>query len=249
MIRRVARSWGPFLLLAGILVAGPGCGDEGDRPGAPQAAAKKAREERPIKGEQILVGPNIYLEVLPKSRRVLVSSRVCLREGVLEGLLTRKGTKEHEYILAADIDARQLHTALTLAGATPGSPVEFDPYKPASGTRIKVSLRHDKGSETVTTPARAWIHDANKKEMDKEWVFAGSKLVPNEDPNKPPRYIANYGDIICTRNMEGAVIDLSIPQFTRLEDNRTYQTWTERIPELNTVVVVILEPVLPAKKR
>ena len=39
-------------------------------------------------------------------RRVLVNAEVCLREGQLELFLCRKQTKEHEAILAADVDAR-----------------------------------------------------------------------------------------------------------------------------------------------
>ena len=223
MFCRVDRSWGRWLLLAGVLFAGPGCGDEVDRPAPRTASAKQASPEKPIKGEKVKVGPDIYLEVLPHTRRVLVSTRVCLREGTLEGLLTRKNTKEHEYILAADIDARQLHTALTLAGAKPGSPVEFDPYRPASGTPIKVLVQYQKGNETVTAAAQEWICDPTKKPLAKGWVFAGSKLVPNEDTNSPPRYLANDGDIICTCNMPDALLDLPNPTFTRLEDNRIYQ--------------------------
>src|SRR5262245_36699783 len=71
------------------------------------------------------IGKNVFLEVEGKTRRVIVKSTVCLREGALEGLLTRKATKEHEYILAAECDARHIHAALLAAGAKPGSPVVF----------------------------------------------------------------------------------------------------------------------------
>src|SRR4051794_19165282 len=62
------------------------------------------------------VGKNVVLEIKGKERRVIVQAVVCLREGPLEGLLTRMKAKEHEYILAADCDARHVHAALLAAG-------------------------------------------------------------------------------------------------------------------------------------
>src|SRR5690606_8325256 len=54
----------------------------------------------------------LYLQTLPnKSRRVWVKAEVCLREGPLEVFLCRKGTKEHESVVAADLDARMIHAA------------------------------------------------------------------------------------------------------------------------------------------
>src|SRR5438045_1213970 len=80
----------------------------------PSVASRGAAAKR------VLVGPNVVLEIDGASRRVVVTSKVCLRKGPLEGLLTRAKKKEHEYVQAADIDARHLHTALTLAGAKAG---------------------------------------------------------------------------------------------------------------------------------
>src|SRR4051812_9332319 len=73
------------------------------------------------------VGKNIFLEIDGEQRRVLVQAYVCLRQGTLEQFLTRKRTKEHEAVLAADIDAREVHAALVLARAEPGHPVRFQP--------------------------------------------------------------------------------------------------------------------------
>src|SRR5690242_70618 len=82
---------------------------------------QKKEESRPAAqtGEvkRVEIKKNIFIETQGETRRVLVKAEVCLREGLLEQLLTRKRTKEHEAILAADIDARDLHFALTLSGA------------------------------------------------------------------------------------------------------------------------------------
>jgi len=218
-------------LLAAALVAGA--------PGPAKPAVKR-----------VPIGKNVVLEVEGKQRRVIVQAGVCLREGVLEGLLTRKGTKEHEYILSADVDARQVHAALVAAGAAAGAPVRFEPkFKSAHGTAIQVSLRYKKGGKEVTVPARQWVRDARrKKDLDIDWVFGGSRLVPNpEGKDRPPVYLANDGDLICLCNMETAMLDLPVKS-PKSWDDRVYEAHTARIPARGTPVEVILEPV-PAKKK
>jgi hypothetical protein len=195
------------------------------------------------------VGKNVFFEVQGGQRRVVVAAAVCLREGQLEGLLTRKGTKEHEYILAADVDARHVHAALLAAGAKPGSPVRFEPrYAPASGTPIRISLRYQKDGKPVTEPARRWVRTAaDKKELDQDWVFAGSRLLPDpDDPKKPPIYLANQGDLVCLVNMETAMLDLPVRSPKKL-DERVFVADPDHVPPLGTAVEIILEPV-PEKK-
>ena len=99
-----------------------------DRPAFPQAkdpgkkdAAKKARSVKKVR-----VGRHVFVEVEDrKPARVLVEAYVCNRNAPLEHLLSRRRCKEHEAILAADIDARDLHTALLAAGGVAGSPVKY----------------------------------------------------------------------------------------------------------------------------
>jgi hypothetical protein len=106
----------------------------------------------------------------------------------------------------------------------------------------------DKDNKLVTVPARSWVKNMNTgKELDTDWVFAGSRLVDNPlDPGKK-RYLANDGDLICVSNFETALLDLPIKS---PKDNAdlVFVAFTERIPPLETKVVVILEPVLEAKK-
>jgi hypothetical protein len=227
-----------------------GCGEEnGERTvrkteGAPKPGVQSAPE-----GKKVNAGQNVFLEVLPDRRRVLISAEVCLRRGQLEMLLTRKGGKTHESILAADIDARSVHNALLLAKAEPGSTVRFEPFRPPSGTRIKISLIYDKDGKKVTVPARSWIRNFKTgKELDSDWVFAGSMLVDNPlDSSAPKKYLANDGDVICVTNFEDAMLDVAI-ESPKLWANHQYEAWTERIPEEGTKVVVVLEPVLTKKK-
>jgi hypothetical protein len=199
--------------------------------------------------KKVPVGKNVTLEVRGKSRRVLVDASVCLRRGQLELFLCRKGTKEHEAILAADVDARDIHRALLLAGAREGKPVQYAPkYRPATGQKIRVTVEYEVKGKKVSVPARSWIKNVKTgKALDSEWVFAGSQLVPNRFvPNKPKIYLANDGDVICVSNFETAMLDLPIKSPKENAD-LVFETFTERIPKVDTKVTVILDPVAEKK--
>jgi hypothetical protein len=244
-----------LLFLAGASTAlMPGC--EGAAPREePQPKEKTSDKDKPAaskaESKKTEIGKNVFLELLPdKKRRVLVSAEVCLREGQLEQLLCRKQTKEHEAILTADVDARTIHAGLIAAGAKEGSPVRFVPeYRPASGTTIKVSVQYKDKDKLVTVPAQSWIKRArDNKPLESDWVFAGSRFVKNPlDPDGKEHYLANDGDVICVSNFETALLDLPIKS---PKDNAdlAFLANTEHIPKLGTKVVVILEPVLEAKK-
>jgi hypothetical protein len=236
---------GSTFLFAGLTL---GCEGAADRD---EAKSKEKPKAKAVETKKVPVAKNITLEVLPnKKRRVLVSAEVCLREGQLELLMCRKQTKEHEAILTADVDARKVHQALILAGAVEGSPVRFAPkYRAASGTKIKVSIQYEnKDKKLVTVPAQSWVKNMKSgKALDIDWIFAGSRLVDNPlDPGKK-HYLANDGDVICVSNFETALLDLPI---NSPKDNADliFIAFSERIPPLETKVVVILEPVAEPKK-
>jgi hypothetical protein len=196
------------------------------------------------------VGPNVVVEISGKQRRVIVQSKVVLTKGPLEGLLTRTGKKEHEYILAGDFDARHLHAALVLAGAKAGKPVEFLPkYTPASGSKVAIRLRYTKDGKSVEVPAREWIVEAKTgKPLAIDWVFGGSKFVPNpEGPGKPDYFVANYGDVVCLCNMDSALLDLPIVSPKKF-DARSFEANSKAIPREGTAVELIFEVVADKPK-
>ena len=120
----------------------------------------------------------------------------------------------------------------------------------ATGSTIKINLEYEKDGKKVVVPAREWIRNPKtKKNLDHDWVFGGSKLVANPDgKDKPPIYLANYGDIVCVCNMEIAMLDLPVKSPERLED-RMYAAHTERIPPQETKVMVIFEAVKEKKEK
>lgn len=200
--------------------------------------------------KKVPMGKGITLEVEDGKRRVLVEAQVCLREGQLEQLLTRKRTKEHEAVLVADIDARELHRALLLAGGEAGSPVKFQPkFTPPTGSSIKVTVEYKQNGKTIRRPAQDWIRDTKaKKPLATDWVFAGSRLFKDPlDPKAIPYYLANDGDVICIANFDTALLDVP---FDSSKDNEHlyYEANTEQLPPLETPVTLILE-VVPEKKQ
>lgn len=191
----------------------------------------------------IQVGPNVYLEVDGSKRMVVVSSKVVRREGLLELLLCREKTKEHESILAASVDAKDMHQAMLIAGMKTGTPVQFLPdYKPAKGVPLDIKLRYKdpKGIEQ-TNSAREWIRKSMTTiPLEANWVFAGSKLIPNSiDSKAPPYFLANDGDLISISNFESALIDVSI-KISSSNADLGYEPFTEKIPPVGTPVAILI---------
>jgi hypothetical protein len=243
--RRVIVSIGAALL--GLIV---GCEEAGD-PATPRPAAARAPVPTP-EAKKTLLAPNVWLEIQGKQRRVVLSGEICLREGALELLMCRKATKEHESIVSADVDGRDVHKALNVAGATEGSPVRYRPkFQPAKGTAIRVLIQYEDKAKgkLVTVNARDWVKNMKSgKTLETDWVFAGSYLIDNPlDPKKPKHYLANDGDLICVSNFETAMLDVPIAS-SKDDADREYVAFTERIPPLGTKVAIILEP-LPEEKK
>ena len=200
----------------------------------------------------LLPDNTLYLETKPDgSKRVLVVTEVCLREGPLEVFLCKKNTKEHESIVRTTVDARYIHAALVAAGGKPGSPVQFvNPktgeadYKPASGTKVLVSVHYKKAGKLHTHPAQDWILDLRtKKPMAHQWVFAGSRFLKNpERPTDPDYYTANSGEVIAISNFVDSMLDLPV-EVSRDNADLNFNALTEKIPPLLSKVWVILEPV------
>src|SRR5579862_5530113 len=71
------------------------------------------------------LNPNGSVLLDRAGKRLLVKTRLVLRDGTLEMLCCPAQTKEHESILAVDAQAYVIHTGLLALGAAPGSPVQF----------------------------------------------------------------------------------------------------------------------------
>lgn len=182
------------------------------------------------------------LETDLERREVRIAAKVVFREGPLELFLCPENTKEHESILAAKIEPKQLQTALLLARAKPGRPATFDPYRPPTGQPIDIRVEYMLGGKRRTVDAREWIRRVDTKEsMKAKFVFAGSRLVRAPGARRPI-FLADQGDVICVANFPGSIIDVDLraPQENAL---LLFEAWTERIPPVDTPVTVVLDPV------
>jgi len=197
-------------------------------------------------------GKTIFFEKLEDgTRRVHVLAEVCLREGPLEVFLCKNFTKEHEAILRADVDAREIHAGLLLAGAEAGSPAKFVPkFQPSSGTKIKVSVTYREKGKVKTAPAAEWITDkVSGKNLQHDWVFAGSRLFRDpENPNATPYYMANNGEVISLSNFPDSMMDLPVKSSKDVAD-LVFEINTSKVPPLRSPVLVTLEPVVEKKKK
>jgi hypothetical protein len=249
---------GSWIGLTAFFLVGLGCETGLTEPQETTPLGQSARERRDSRSKEtnagssiVDMGKNVWLEVDGDKRRVIVQAEVCLRDGMLEHLMCRKRTKEHEAILAADVDARDIHKALILAKATPGTTVKYTDNGVIlpTGTRIKITLKYKDKDKEVTVPGKDWVRDVRtKKSLEHDWVFAGSSFQPNPlEKDKPPLYMANGGDVICVSNFGEAMLDLPINS-SKNNAELEFEAFTDRIPPIETPVTVILEPVLEAKK-
>ncbi len=193
------------------------------------------------------MGPGLWFD--PRGRRTVLRARVVLREGMLEHLLCRKGTKEHEAILATEAPARSIHAALLLTGADVGHPVEFAPkFRPPAGSPIQIEVVWDQNGRRRTDDARQWVWDEKTKSpLEIDWVFAGSVLYEDRITRKP-MYAADDGDLITVANFASAILDLPINSSANDAD-RMFTANTARIPPVGTEVFLILAPRPVAKEK
>jgi hypothetical protein len=179
----------------------------------------------------------------PTNKQVILQGEVCLTDGMLEMFACQKGTKEHESVVHVPTKAFVVHSALLAVGATTGHPVEFLPkYKSASGMTIDVMVYwNDTRGRLHRTRAQNWVRDRKtKKEMNYDWVFAGSDFYV--DPESQKRfYQAEMGDFICVSNFPSAMLDVPVESSSD-NDNLVFEAFTERIPKRGTPVCIVLTP-------
>ncbi len=178
----------------------------------------------------------------PIGKRVVLRARVALQDGVLEHLLCRKGTKEHESVLATEAPPRLIHAGLLLTGATPGHPVRFDPkFEPPAGSAIAIDLEWEQGGVKKHADARDWVKDqASGQSLSRDWVFAGSELFP--DPRtKAMIYAADDGDLFTVANFPASILDLPFRSSAN-DAERSYLAHPDRVPPRGTPVTISLKP-------
>jgi hypothetical protein len=193
---------------------------------APPKDCKKLEKENPIwfhRDEQVVV----------------VDGYVVQRDVPLELFACPTGSKEHESIVAVLARARTVHAALLAINAKPGKPASFEPFRPASGTTIRVyALWFDEKKKPQATLAQNWIRRAdNKKAMPWDWVFAGSQMYKDDEGKE--HYLGDSGELISVSNFVTSTIDVAVKS-DQANASLLFEAFTERIPKRNTPVRLVL---------
>ncbi len=109
-----------------------------ERPPPPPQAVSLSIEPAPT-AKPLNPSQTVWLDVANK--KVVLRGQLCLREGLLEMLVCKHQTKEHESIISVDADAYVIHAALVALGAKPGTPVRFQPeFQPPTGQKIDIFI-------------------------------------------------------------------------------------------------------------
>lgn len=208
-----------------------------------------SREETKAKAEKVFGVPKNATSLskdgriwVDKQRKLVIADGfVTLREGQLEMFACPVGTKEHESIVAVYSSSQAIHAGLLAIGAKQGEPTKFEPYKPATGSTIKVHvLWRDEKNQKHSQLAQHWIRDIeSNSEMPYDWVFAGSVLYKDPDTGEES-YLGDSGDMICVANFPTATLDIAVKSISE-NSALTYVAFTDRIPALYTVVRLVLE--------
>lgn len=123
--------------------------------------AAQADEPQPLNPEG-----TVLLDL--KHKRLLLKTRVALREGLLEMFLCKAHTKEHESVLSVDSEAYVIHAGLLALGAKPGTPVRYNPeFQPPTGQKIDVFVSwQDPEGRTQRAKAQTWIRHVTRRYYD-----------------------------------------------------------------------------------
>lgn len=129
------------------------------------AQAADPPSSAPAVGEPVPLNPQRTVLVDLKDKRLLLKCRVVLREGLLEMLICKAQTKEHESILSVDSDAYLIHAGLLMLGAKPGSPASFDTqFHPPTGQEIDIYFNWtDAEGRPQRANARTWVRHVTRR--------------------------------------------------------------------------------------
>jgi hypothetical protein len=216
---------------------------------AVEQAAKKPRDLGPLLVDnlsELKKHPEQPVWIDVKNKRVVLQGEVCSAGYPLEFFATYPN-RSYEAVLSVNVLPSTVHACLLAIGAEPGHPVKFQPeFSPPTGTEVAIEVRwKDAQGKVQSAPAQYWIRNIKtKKELDTNWVFAGSMFVTDQEGRRS--YAADSGELICVLNLQGAMLDLPVRSDSALE-SRIFEAFAEHLPPQGTPTTVILKPVLAMK--
>ncbi|MBI1367775.1 MAG: hypothetical protein GC162_03885 [Planctomycetes bacterium] len=226
-----------MIVLGIVSVAMAGCqqpaaqADDAKAPEAPAAAAVK-----PVSMP--------FVDVNLKEGYVDVAGSVCLREGPLELFATVASGKEHESIITIKARPQNVHFALLMLGAKPGSPGSWEykdnkpiPHDP-KGDHLKLTLLYDKDGKKVERPINEFVRDMKTRKTlaSNVFVFAGSRMT--KDENGKESYAADStGDVVTLVSFYEEMI-AQPKAASNSNEQLEWEANTPEIPEVGTPVTL-----------
>lgn len=177
--------------------------------------AAHAEPENPApEGKVTVTETEIKLPGVTVNRETLearIAATVCLDQGLLEFVVCKPGTFEHESIFTTEAVPELLHAALLLAGLKPTPQVPgmealwWDKALKQADSRLKIEVEWEEEGKmkrvnlTSMLRNRGEMEGGAEKAADGEvqdaWVFAGSFLLTDKESGERS-YAANSGGIL-----------------------------------------------------
>jgi len=191
-----------------------------------------------------------------KNRKISFDAEVCQREVMLEFMICRTSTKEHESVLRTDALPSHIHAGLLALGLTRGKPARWSTgrdgisrFGPPQGPELGITLQWtDKEGTKHTDQAGDWLKGVGKGKLPgpKNWVFVGSEMLPDRT------YAADInGEVVSVSNFSASLIDVPFESSKDAgEGNEAaeYSADPSAIPPVGTKVKVTISPRPGAEK-
>jgi hypothetical protein len=131
-----------------------------------------------------------------------MDAKVCLRRGILEYLVCKTQTFEHEAIFSTDVKGSHLHAALLLIGSEPSAFVGEEwsvLVKEKKATCLALSVEYEVAGAPVRKRMSEMLVHREKKDgiVPDHWLFTGSTFYQDE------------GKALYVADSSGAMIGLS----------------------------------------
>ena len=180
-------------------------------------------------GKLVRLDPKQPVWIDKPNKQIVMLGEVCKAGYPLEFFATYSN-RSYEAVMSVNVTPSVVHAGLLLIGAEPGHPAKFE-VKPASnnkgqettlipatGTEVAIEVRwKDQQGKIQSAPAQHWIRNIKtKKELDSNWVFAGSMFLVDEATGKK-HYAADSGELICVLSLPTAMLDLPIRSYGAIE--------------------------------
>ena len=161
------------------------------------------------------------------AKRIWLKAVVARDEGVLEMFLCKKGTKEHESVVAIDSPAFVIHAGLLALGIEPGAPASFgSEFVPPTGPKLEIVVHWvDPKGKRRTQKAKDWIRGVTQRWFTVECepsLMKGIKLPKDLEL----RYFESDEELLWF----GPMSDEQLQTIKRLSSKRE---WIEKVETLH----------------